>query len=111
VQHVSDINRIEKSQASGDGCINVRNMLSIEEVKLNLINCDIKFVSYSSTITMRRGPIYIRYRYVFISQVHYFIFVLFLLDDSQAPEFYVQIFRCLVATEKKECNIHNTEKI
>ena len=26
---------IEKSQAPGDGCINVRNMLSIEEVKLN----------------------------------------------------------------------------
>ena len=24
---------IEKSQALGDGCINVRNMLSIEEVK------------------------------------------------------------------------------
>ena len=24
---------IEKSQASDDGCINVRNMLSIEEVK------------------------------------------------------------------------------
>jgi len=24
---------IEKSQASGDGCINVRNMLSIEELK------------------------------------------------------------------------------
>jgi len=26
-------NAIEKSQAPGDGCINVRNMLSIEEVK------------------------------------------------------------------------------
>ena len=40
---------IEKSQAPDDGCINVRNMLSIEEVKYNLINCDIKLVSYSST--------------------------------------------------------------
>jgi len=50
---------IEKSQAPDDGCINVRNMLSIEEVKKNLINCDIKLVSYSSTITMMHGPIYI----------------------------------------------------
>ena len=41
---------IEKSQAPDDGCINVRNMLNIEEVKENLINCDIRFVSYSSTI-------------------------------------------------------------
>ena len=39
----------EKSQAPDDGCINVRNMLSIEEVKCNLINCDIKLVSQSST--------------------------------------------------------------
>jgi len=31
---------IEKSQAPDDGCINVRNMLSIEDIKL---------VSYSST--------------------------------------------------------------
>ena len=37
---------IEKSQAPDDECINVRNMLSIEEVKQNLINCDIKLVSY-----------------------------------------------------------------
>jgi len=43
---------IEESQAPDDGCINVRNMLSIEEVKWNLINYDIKLVSYSSTITM-----------------------------------------------------------
>jgi len=35
-------------------------MLSIEEVKQNLINCDIKLVSYSSTITMMLGPIYIK---------------------------------------------------
>jgi len=40
---------IEKSQAPDFGCINVRNMWSIEKVKLNLINCDIKWVSYSST--------------------------------------------------------------
>ena len=40
---------IEKSQAPDDGCINVRNMSSIEEVKYNLINCHIKLVSYSST--------------------------------------------------------------
>jgi len=39
----------EKSQAPDDGCINVRNMLSIEEVK-NLITSGIKLVSYSSTI-------------------------------------------------------------
>ena len=41
---------IEKSQAPDDGCINVRNMLSIEEVKWNLITSDIKLVSYSSTV-------------------------------------------------------------
>ena len=52
---------IEKSQAPDDGCINVRNMLSTEEVKWNLIICDIKLVSYSSTITMMHGPIYTRY--------------------------------------------------
>ena len=40
---------IEKSQAPDDGCINVRNMLSIEEVKWNLITRDIKLVSYSPT--------------------------------------------------------------
>ena len=39
---------IETLQAPDDGCINVRNMLSIGEVKQNLINCDIKLVSYSS---------------------------------------------------------------
>ena len=49
--------KIEKSQGPDDGCINVRNMLNTEEVKLNLINCDIKLVSYSSTITMMHGPI------------------------------------------------------
>ena len=42
--------KIEKSQAPDDGYINVRNMLSIEEVKWNLITSDIKLVSYSSTI-------------------------------------------------------------
>jgi len=41
---------IEKSQAPDDGCINVRNILSIEEVKYNLITTDIKLVSYSSTV-------------------------------------------------------------
>ena len=52
---------IEKSQALNDGCINVRNMFSIEEGKSNLITSDIKLVSYSSTITMMHGPIYIRW--------------------------------------------------
>jgi len=33
---------IEKSQAPDDGCINVRNMLSIEDVKRNLITRNIK---------------------------------------------------------------------
>jgi len=51
---------IEKSQAPDDGCINVRNMLSIEEVKQNLINGDIKLVSYSLTTTMMHGQICIR---------------------------------------------------
>jgi len=51
---------IEKSQAPDDGCINVRKMLSIEEAKYSLISSDIKLVSYSSTITMMHGPIYIR---------------------------------------------------
>jgi len=36
-------------------------MLSIEEVKQNLITSDIKLVSYSSTITMMHGPICIRW--------------------------------------------------
>jgi len=40
----------QKSQAPDNGFINVRNMLSIEEVKEDLINCDINLVSYSSTI-------------------------------------------------------------
>ena len=40
---------IEKSQPPDDGCINVQNMLSIEEVKWNLITSDIRLVSYSST--------------------------------------------------------------
>jgi len=53
---------IEKSQAPDDGCINVRNMLSIEEVKKKmLISCDIKLVSYSSAITVMHGLIHIRY--------------------------------------------------
>ena len=52
---------IEKSQAPDDGCINVRNMLSIEEVKQNLITSDIKLVSYSSTDTKMHGPIYVRF--------------------------------------------------
>ena len=42
--------KIEKSQAPDDGRINVRNVLSIEEVKYNLIASDIKLVCYSSTI-------------------------------------------------------------
>jgi len=52
---------IEKSQAPDDGRINVRNMSSTEELRYNFINCDIKLVSYSSTITMVHGAIYIRY--------------------------------------------------
>ena len=35
-------------------------LLSIEEVKYDLITGDIKLVSYSSSITMIHGPIYIR---------------------------------------------------
>ena len=59
---------IEKSQATDDGCINVRNMLSIEEVKQNLITSDIKLVSYSSTITMTHSPIYVRLLSMFSNQ-------------------------------------------
>ena len=40
---------IEKSQAPEDGCINVRNMFSVE-LKWNLITSDIKLVCYSSTM-------------------------------------------------------------
>ena len=40
----------EKPQAPDDGCINVRNMLSIDEVKYNIITSAIKLISYSSTI-------------------------------------------------------------
>ena len=54
---------IEMSQAPDDGCINVRNMLTIKEVKQNTITSDIKWVSYSSTITMMHGPIYIRFTF------------------------------------------------
>ena len=43
-------------------------MLSIEEVKQNLINCDIKLVFYSSAITMMHGQINIRFTYVLVSQ-------------------------------------------
>ena len=50
---------IEKSQAPDDGCINVRNMLSIEEVKQNIITSDIKLVSYSSTNTSSYSLLYI----------------------------------------------------
>jgi len=58
---------IEKSQAPDDGRINVRNMLSIEEVKQNVITSDIKLDSNSSTITMMHGPIYINiYIYIYI---------------------------------------------
>jgi len=52
---------IEKSQAPDDGCIIVRNMLSIEEVKENLKTSDIKLVSYSSTVTVMDGPLYKRF--------------------------------------------------
>jgi len=51
---------IQQKSRSSWWWINVRNMLSIEEVKYNLINCDIKLVPYSSTITTMHGPIYIR---------------------------------------------------
>jgi len=57
---------IGKSQAPDDGYINVRNMLNIEEVKQNIITSDIKLVSYSSTITMMHGPIYIRVALVYL---------------------------------------------
>ena len=57
---------IEKSQTPDEGCINVRNKLSIEEVKQKLITSDIKLVSYSSTITMMHGPIYIIFHKNFV---------------------------------------------
>ena len=59
----------EKSQAPDDGCINIRNMLNIEEVKSNLITSDIKLVSYSPTITMMHGPIYVSQFNVFHPEV------------------------------------------
>jgi len=46
--HVQCGDTIEKSQVPDDGCIDVRNMLIIEEVKKNLMNSDIKLVSYST---------------------------------------------------------------
>jgi len=49
--YVQCCDSIEKSQARDDGCINVRNMLSIEAVKWNIIISDIKWVPYSSTGT------------------------------------------------------------
>ena len=57
---------IEKSQAPDHGRINFRNILSIEEVKYNLITSDIKLVTYPSTITMMQGPIYIRLSQMFV---------------------------------------------
>jgi hypothetical protein len=50
---------IEKSQAPDVGCINVRNMLSIEKEKQNIIPSDIKLVSYSSTITSSYSLLYV----------------------------------------------------
>ena len=70
---------IQKSQAPDDGCINFRNMLRIEEAKWNLINCDIKFVSYSSTITMMRGPIYIRWCNRCLFQIQGITFAIYIL--------------------------------
>ena len=50
LQHTTNVVIQQKSRRllPDDGCSNVRNMLSIE-VKKNLMNCDIKLVSYSST--------------------------------------------------------------
>jgi len=50
---------IEKSQAPEDGCINIRNTLSIK--KWNNKASDIKLVSLYSTIKMMHGPINIRF--------------------------------------------------
>jgi len=48
---------IENSEAPDDGCINVRNMLSREEVEWSLINFDIKLVSYSSIVPFGLRPV------------------------------------------------------
>ena len=52
-------NSTNKSQAPEDGCINIRNMLSIKYC--NNKASDIKLVSLYSTIKMMHGPINIRY--------------------------------------------------
>jgi len=55
---------IEKSQAPDDGCINVQNLLSIEEVKWNIITSDIKL-----------GLLFLNYE--FIGYVHMFFVICF----------------------------------
>ena len=45
-------------------------MLSIEEVRQNFITSDNKLVSYSSTITMMHGPMYIRFNIYCSSDGH-----------------------------------------
>jgi len=52
-------NSTNKSQAHEDGCINIRNMLSIKQ--LNKIASDFMLVSLYSTTKMMHGPINIKY--------------------------------------------------
>ena len=54
-------NSTNKSQAPEDGCINIRNMLSIKY--WNNKASDIKLVSTYSTIKMMHGPINIRKKF------------------------------------------------
>jgi len=52
-------NSTNKSHAPEDGCINIRNMLSIKQ--WNNKTSDLKLVSLYSTIKMMHGPINIRF--------------------------------------------------
>jgi len=60
-------NSTNKSQAPQDGCINIRNMLSIKQ--WNNKASDIKLVSLYSTIKMMYGPINMRSYIMFIYKV------------------------------------------
>ena len=65
-QHVSDINTSIIRSLRLFYCITTLVVCSVKmevfsiSVNCKLINCDIKLVCYSSTITMMHGPIYIR---------------------------------------------------
>ena len=94
---------IEKSQVPDDGCINVRNMLSIEEVKSNLINCDIKLVSYFDVwLTVHRSSMWIK-RPTRCHLVIYLFLLYSLLNmfratmcPSSGADDLVVFFRCVV---------------